>query len=290
MNPIAASDIPTPHGFQRSHQGAGELKMRGDPLNSDIELMEKVRLVARQIHHSLPSRARIDLEDLVQDGMIGMLDAKRRYDPRKSDNLMAYAGLRISGTIRDGLRSRDNCSHSTRARIKQIRAASTKLGQELGREPTSEETAVAAHVPLSVFYETQRMAEAAVCLSLSSPDADGEHEGTIADTIADNRRESAFDMVVKKEHKELFRQALRKLNAQERQAIQLYFLDENEYTLEEVGRFMGVGAPRVSQICSEARRKLAAQLRGCQAFPPVGNAPPRASDFRSEKPRRQPAS
>jgi RNA polymerase sigma factor for flagellar operon FliA len=259
-------------------------------MNSDIELMDKVRRIARHYHRSLPSRARVELEDLVQDGMVGMLEAKHRYDPRKSDNLARYAGARISGAILDSLRWRDNCKHSARARIKKICAAASKLSQELGREPTSEETAAAVHLPLNKVYESQQMAEAAISVSLSSPDTNGEHEGTLADTIADNRRASAFDIVVQKEHKELFRKAFRKLNAQERQAIQLYFLDDNEYTLEEVGRFMGVGAPRVSQICSEARRKLAAQLLRYQAPPEVCSAATRTNDVSSTKPRRQSAS
>ena len=259
-------------------------------MNSDIELMEKVRTIARHYHHSLPTRARVDLEDLVQDGMVGMLEAKHRYDPSKSDNLMAYASLRISGAILDSLRWRDNCKHSARARIKKICAAASKLSQELGREPTSEETAAAVHLPLNKLYEARQMAEAAISLSLSSPETEGEHEGTLADTIADNRRASAFDILAQKEHKELFRQAFRKLNVQERQAIQLYFLDENEYTLEEVGRFMGVGAPRVSQICSEARRKLTAYLQRYQALRPVCSAATRTGDLSSTKPRRQPAS
>ena len=104
-------------------------------MESDIELMQKVKRIAGHIHHMLPTRARIDLNDLVQDGMIGWLDAKRLFDPRKGTNLSAFANVRISGAIRDGLRSQDHCSRSTRVRIKQIWAAASKLSQELGRDP-----------------------------------------------------------------------------------------------------------------------------------------------------------
>ena len=253
-------------------------------MQSDTELMQKVKRIAGHIHHSLPTRARIDVRDLVQDGMIGLLDAKRLFDPRKGTNLSAFADLRISGAIRDGLRSQDNCSRSTRFQIKKIWAATSKLRQELGRDPTSEETAAAVNLPLNALHDTLNTAHAAtpICLSSSLPadtDCVGTIAGAVAETIADEHCPDAFELVAQIEHKKLLRDAFRKLNAKERQAVLLYYLDENEYTLEEVGQFMGLGAARISQICTGAKKKLAAELRKHQEFASAWNSPNRTSSM-----------
>lgn len=254
----------------------------------DTELMQKVKRIAGHIHHLLPTRARIDIRDLIQDGMIGWLDAKRLFDPRKGTNLSAFADLRISGAIRDGLRSQDYCSRSTRLRIKQIWAATSKLRRELGRDPTSEETAAAVNLPLNALNEALNIAHAANLLSLSSSvSTDADCDGTPADAIADERCPDAFELVAQIEHKKLLHDAFRKLNAKERQAVSLYYLDENEYTLEEVGQFMGVGAARISQICSGAKRKLAAELRKHQEFASTWNSPNRTSSIGPIHPRQR---
>ena len=257
-------------------------------MQSDTELMQKVKRIAGHIHHLLPTRARIDLRDLVQDGMIGWLDAKRLFDPRKGTNLSAFADLRISGAIRDGLRSQDYCSRSTRLRIRQIWAAAEKLRQELGRDPTSEEMASAVNLSLNALNEALNMAQAATPISLSSsvpPDTDCDVKTT--DTIADEHCPDAFELVAQIEHKKLLHEAFRKLNAKERQAVLLYYLDDNEYTLEEVGRFMGVGAARISQICGGAKKKLAAELGKHQEFASAAwNSPSRTSSARPTLPQR----
>ncbi|MGA9564778.1 MAG: sigma-70 family RNA polymerase sigma factor [Candidatus Korobacteraceae bacterium] len=238
---------------------------------SDIELMQKVERIAGHIHHRLPSHARIDLQDLVQDGMIGLLDAKRLFDPQKGTKISSFADVRISGAIRDSLRSQDHCSRSVRVRIKQIWAASKRLSQELGRDPTSEETAAALNLPLNVLYDALNMAHLSAPISLSAPLLDLECEGTIADAIADDHCGDAFELVVQREHKKLLRDAFRKLSAKERQAVWLYYLDDNEYTLEEVAQLMGLSAPRISQICSVARKKLSAELRKHKEFASAWN-------------------
>lgn len=238
---------------------------------SDLELMQKVERIAGHIHHTLPGHARIDVRDLVQDGMIGLLDAKRLYDPQKGTNLLAFADVRISGAIRDGLRSLDHCSRSTRVRIKHIWATSNKLSQELGRDPTSEELAKTLKLPLNALYDAQNMAHRATAISLSSPLPDIECEGTIGDALADEQSADAFELVVQQEHKKLLRDAFRKLNAKERQAVWLYYLDTNEYTLEEVAQLMGLSAPRISQICTTARKKIAAELGKHEEFASTWN-------------------
>ena len=127
-------------------------------------------------------------------------------------------------------------------------------------------------------------ATAPIGLSFSLP-ADSECDDTIADAIADQHCPDALVLVAQIEHKERLHDAFRKLTAQERQAVWLCYLDDNEYTLKEIGQFMGLGAPRVSQICSGARKKLAAELCKHQEFASVGFVTNRTGDIFSTRQR-----
>jgi RNA polymerase sigma factor for flagellar operon FliA len=238
-------------------------------MESDSELMRRVRKIAGHIHQSIPPNSHVDLDDLVQDGMIGLLDAKQRYDPQKGENFMTFASARIEGAIRDGMRSQDWCGRSARTLMKQVLRATTKLTKQLGREPTSEEAAAEANLSLDEFHKARALWHSSTPISLSAPVAalaalDG--GATIADTIVDDRRADGFEMVVLKEHKTLLHDAFRKLNAKERQAVWLYHFDTNEYTLEEVAQFMRIGASRVSQLCTNARKKLGVELQKHREF------------------------
>lgn len=230
-------------------------------METEIELIQRVSSIAGHIHRLIPSGAKVDLNDLVQDGLVGLLDAKRRFDPQKSDSIMAFADPRIRGAIRDGMRSQDWCSRSARVRIKHLRATTAQLTDALGRVPTSEEAAAGANLSLEEYHHVRSMADSCNPVSLSTPVAAMDPGATLEDVIADDRHGSSFEMMVLKEHKKLLHDAFRKLNEKERQAMMLYYLDPNEYTLAEVGQFMGIGVPRVSQLCTSARKKLEIELR-----------------------------
>jgi DNA-directed RNA polymerase sigma subunit (sigma70/sigma32) len=117
------------------------------------------------------------------------------------------------------------------------------------------------------------MGHSAIPISLSAPVAALDDGATVADTIVDDSGADGFEMVVLKEHKALLHDAFRKLNAKERQAVWLYYFDTNEYTLEEVAQFMQIGASRVSQLCTNAKRKLKVELRKHREFGSIAQAP-----------------
>ncbi len=240
-------------------------------MQSDLELTQFVHKIAQHFRHKLFKAPRVDLEDLVQEGMIGLIEAKRRYDPQKGASLKTFAHARISGAIKDSLRSLDWCGRSDRIRIKHFWATTGRLTYELGRAPTSDEAAAAANLSLREFFQARDMAHHADPISLSTPVANRNHDATLEDTIADDRAADGFEMVVLKEHKKLLRDAFWRLTAKERQAVWLYYLDSNDYTQEEVARFMGVGFSRVSQLCTNARKKLEVELRKHQEFGCRGN-------------------
>ncbi len=240
-------------------------------MQSESELAQKVRRIAARIHRSIPSDANVDLEDLVQDGMVGLLEAKRRYDPQRGVDFPVFADARISGAIHDGMRSLDWCGRTARAQIKHYWTTISQLTHELCRAPSSDEAAAAASLSLAEFFRAQNMAHAANLISLSTPVEKLDHDATIEDMIVDHRAVDGLEMAVLKEHQKLLRGAFRKLNAQERQAVWLYYLDSNDYTQEEVARFMGVGFARVSQLCTNARKKLEVELRKHQEFGSRGN-------------------
>jgi RNA polymerase sigma factor for flagellar operon FliA len=101
-----------------------------------------VRAIARKVLASLP--AHVELDDLIQDGMCGLIGAARRYNSRRGVPFRLYAKHRIRGAILDGLRRVDPATRDLRSKVKKLEAAAHELGAELERNPTDAEVAARA--------------------------------------------------------------------------------------------------------------------------------------------------
>ena len=106
-----------------------------------------VLAIAVNIHSKLP--VHVELCDLVQEGMRGLIDAARRYDPSRGVPFTMYAKYRVRGAILDGLRRFDPASRAFRTTSKKLDAAAHELADELGRTPTESEVAARAAVDLT---------------------------------------------------------------------------------------------------------------------------------------------
>src|SRR5256714_1976927 len=100
-----------------------------------------VQSIACNIKRRLP--AHVDVEDLVQTGMIGLLEASRRYDASRAVDFSSYANSRITGAILDELRKWDTCSRQDRKMARQIENAKMQLRATTGEEPSKEQVAQA---------------------------------------------------------------------------------------------------------------------------------------------------
>jgi RNA polymerase sigma factor for flagellar operon FliA len=214
-----------------------------------IELLPQVRYIARRIHDRLPQH--VPFDDLMNAGVLGLLDAIRKYDPSKRAQLMSYAKFRIRGAILDGLRDLDWSPRDLRRQARRIEGAQARLGTLLGRNPNDDEIAAELNMSLA---EYQQLLGNLRGLDLGSLQAetyseDG-HEEEIISYIPYDPEEDPFHLYVRGEMKDVLARAIGELPKQQSQVLALYYYEE--LTMKEVGAVLGVGEARVSQIHSAA--------------------------------------
>ncbi len=208
-----------------------------------------VQAIASKIKRRLP--AHVDVNDLVQTGMIGLLEASSRFDATRSVDFSSYANSRITGAILDELRKWDSCSRQDRRTGREIEQAKHKLRAQ-GYEPAAEEIAEAVGLGLAEYDKALHRLEAAKQPSLQSND----HEGDPVDELSQLPSNDAtpFDMYRKQEDLKLMRNYLRELKPRQRQVLELYYF--KEMGLKEIGDELGVGEARISQIHKQAVAEL----------------------------------
>ena len=209
-----------------------------------------VKAVATRIKRRLP--AHVDVEDLIQTGMIGLLEASTRFDASRQVEFSSYATTRITGAILDELRRVDTCSRQDRKTGRAIENAKFNLRTTTGQEPSSEEIAQAVGMGLAEYeHARQRLESGQQSLTrLDSTDPDATNE---LNQIP-SKDESAFDVCSKRETAKVLRSYIEQLTPRLREVVKLYYFEELQ--LKEIGRRLGVGEARISQILKQAGIEL----------------------------------
>jgi RNA polymerase sigma factor for flagellar operon FliA len=222
-----------------------------------IENLPEVRYIARRIHDRLPSH--VPFDDLVHAGILGLIDAVDKFDPRKNVQLKSYARFRIRGAILDSLRQMDWSPRHLRRQARQIEQVNRELASELGRTPSEPEIAARLGVELSEF---QRLLGELRGLDLGS--LQGQSENSLIEEnifIAATRLDDdPFHLTLRTEMRAILAQAIDELDEKERQVLSLYYLEE--LTMKEVGAILNIGESRVSQIHTAALIRLRSRLQG----------------------------
>ena len=230
-----------------------------DPAYRDqliTEYLPYVKRIVQRLAVHLPST--VDIDDLMNVGVIGLIQAVDRYDPRRDNKFMTYAIFRIKGAVLSELRARDFLSRSNRRKIRELESAYLRLEQKLGREADDQEIARELGVDLEQVYRTKQMSSISFIsleeLGVSSRD---EKEKLLSYLI--NNEDDALSITKLKELKRAMAQAIKQLPEKERLVISLYYLDE--LTMKETGKVLGITESRVSQIHSQAILHLRTKLR-----------------------------
>ncbi len=220
------------------------------------EYLPHVKRIVHRIAVHLPST--IDIDDLMNEGVIGLIQAVDRYDPRRDNKFMTYAVFRIKGAVLSELRSRDFLSRSNRRKIRDLENTHMKLEQKYGREVDDFEVADAMGISVEQVYRTKQMSNISFIsfeeLGYSSRD----EKEKLMSYLVDND-DDALTLTRLKEIKEAVARAIEQLPEKERLVISLYYLDE--LTMKETGKVLGITESRVSQIHSQAVGRLRAKLR-----------------------------
>jgi RNA polymerase sigma factor FliA len=211
-----------------------------------------VRLIAERIHRRLP--VGIDLESLVQAGVMGLLEAIDRYNPERG-TFPTYARYRIRGEIMEYLRSLDWASRSLRVWGRKTAAARDRLTGWLGREASAEEIATELGVSLEHYYQVDQRLNEAMLLSLDDVSLASEEKWKKAQEEC--CQHSLRDPLAFVESKNLMEQltvAIEVLSERERLVVTLYY--HEELTLREIGEVLNLSEGRISQIHGQALSRL----------------------------------
>ncbi|HEX5412917.1 MAG TPA: FliA/WhiG family RNA polymerase sigma factor [Terriglobia bacterium] len=220
-----------------------------------MEQLPQVRFIAQKIHARLPHH--IPLEDLVNTGVLGLIEALAKFDPKRNVQLQSYARYRIQGAILDSLREQDWSPRLLRQKERQLEATREKLQTQLGRAPSQAELAEALGVTDHQLQLLRRDLQGLEITSLQEPTCLEGH--SLDEKMADTLEESPFVLCERAEMNGLLAKAMSKLPARKRQAIDLYYF--KGLTMKETGNRMGVCESRVSQIHSSAVASLKARMK-----------------------------
>src|SRR5579862_9910651 len=209
-----------------------------------------VESLARRMASTMPHS--IDLGDLVQDGVLGLIDAAHRFDEARGIKFETFAERRVRGAMIDALR-RDAWPRGVRRQRRELDAARESLRRELGYEPSLAELAA------RVGSDEKRLSRTILRINTiesTSPLATGEHtdEASLPPALVPSEPEAPDTAYEKRETRERVLAAIASLPWRERKVIGLYYY--GEVTMKQIGAEIGVNESRVSQLHARAIRRL----------------------------------
>ena len=215
-----------------------------------------VEQLARRVAATMPHS--IDIGDLVQDGVIGLIDAAHRFDESRGIKFETFAERRIRGAMIDALR-KDAWPRGVRRQRRELEAAREQLRRELGCEPSL------ADLAAKMGSDEKRLGRTIVrinAIESTSPLASGENldESTLPAALIPSEPEQPDTAYEKSEIKERIRAAIESLPPREQKVIGLYYYQEA--TMKQIGAEIGVNESRVSQLHARAIRRLRDALAG----------------------------
>ncbi len=204
-----------------------------------------VRKIAGQIGSRLP--ANVMLDDLIQEGMTGLLDALQRYKPQPNQSFEAYASMRIRGSIYDACRKEDILPRNQRDRLDELEKITQRLQQNFGRLPSEQEVAQAAGISMDDYYQVLDT------LVNVLPIDDIPENLLPSDPFAD-----PFEKVSGHQFIEQVIEILKHLPEKQRLMMALHYQEDLSY--REIAAVMDLTPGRISQLHTQAMISIRAAL------------------------------
>ncbi len=252
--PLQFVPLPSPQTSTPLEEAEKEENSEEEQEKLVLGHMDDVRQVARSIQRRLP--VSVQLDDLIQAGSIGLIDAARRFSPCRNLPFRQYARIRITGAIFDSLRELDWATRHFRTRQQKLDNATRTLESILGRKPGSEEVADSMGMDLNTFYEFAQAVQNRQEVDFEPPE-DSESRG-VRETVADNPESRPDAICHQNESRAELRRMIALLPQDEANVLILYYF--KDWTMARIARSVGKTESRVSQIHSKAVERLRGQL------------------------------
>src|SRR5690606_1665629 len=230
-------------------------------LANQIRVEDYAPLVKRIAYHMMMRMpACVQVEDLIQAGMIGLLEAVQKYDASRGASFETYAGIRIRGAIVDEMRRGDWAPRSVHRNARMVSDAMRRVEARLGRDAQDSEVAAELGIPLSEYHAMLQDSSSSKLFSYE--ETFGEEDSNIDASESSRAFASPLEGLQREGLKDALVKAINQLPERERLVLSLYY--DQELNLKEIGLVLGVSESRVSQIHSQAALRLRTRLADWQ--------------------------
>ena len=216
-----------------------------------------IKYIANRIAIRLPSH--IDIEDIVNTGVLGLMDAIEKFDPTRGVKFETYAEFRIKGAILDELRALDWVPRSVRKIATWLDTANASLEKKLGRPAYDEELAEAMDIEVDKLHELLSRAGGISLLSLEMVINKNDGKRPLMDFLSAKDDQNPVESMKLEEMRDIVADCIELLPEKEKLVVSLYYYDE--LTMKEIGSVLKLTESRVSQIHTKAVMRLRGKLR-----------------------------
>ena len=218
------------------------------------ELEQYLPLVKRIAYHlkgRLPDSVFVD--DLIQSGIVGLMEAMQKFNSNQGASFETYAGIRIRGSMLDEIRKGDWTPRSVYRKSRAVSAAINQVESRLGREARDEEIAMQMDVSIEEYYHILQDTNSVQLLSIDMPD----HHELSEDRMLSNGA-TPFAELMEMGFQEALVDEISSLPEKEKLVMSLYY--DEELNLKEIGEVLSVSESRISQIHSQAIKRIRSRM------------------------------
>jgi RNA polymerase sigma factor FliA len=239
---------------------------RRDPTTRDrlvLHYSPLVKYVAGRVGTGLPPH--VDISDLVQSGIFGLVDAIERFEPDRGLKFETYAIQRIRGAILDDLRAQDWVPRSVRSRAREVERTMERLEARLRRSASDAEVAGELGITVAELRELYAQLQMTSVAALDELIAAG-RGGSLAERLPDHHAEDPVLALEHRENRRLLADAIAQLGERDRTVVTLSYFEN--LTLAEIGKVLGVSESRVCQLHTRAVLRLRGKLQDAASWSP----------------------
>ena len=213
---------------------------------------ELVKRIAYHLVSKMPPHVEVD--DLIQAGMIGLMNAAENFSPDKGANFETYAGIRIRGSMLDEARKANWTPRSTFKNAKQVAQAIREIENATGRDAKPTEVAEALDISVEEYHRIIESAASSRLLSFDQLTDDPERAGALPKSPEDG----PLDLLEQGQFRDSLAEAIQHLPEREQLVLSLYY--DDELNLREIGKVLGVSESRVCQIHGQAVLRIRGRI------------------------------
>jgi RNA polymerase sigma factor for flagellar operon FliA len=210
-----------------------------------------VKRIAYHLVNRLPPS--VQVEDLIQAGMVGLLEAAAHFDPSQGASFETYAGIRIRGAMLDEIRRSDWTPRSVHRKARQVAEAVREIENRTGRDAKDTEIVEALGISVKDYHQILVDSTSAKVFSFDSSENPAVEQGNIPENSA-----GPLEQLTERGFREALAKAIEGLPDRERLVMSLYY--DDELNLREIGEILGVSESRVCQIHGQAVTRLRARM------------------------------